>query len=175
MLLVGVTFPLNPETLHDFWKIGKNVGAGISYPMNDQLGLQVLANYSTHKIDQEALLGIFGLGGSNVMLTGGDANILTVTAGFKVYPQPPTSGLAVYGIAGIGFIKLSTKNLSGPSGPVAGPQTLDTTALGPGVGMGFDLMLGERFSIFVESQYFMGLNEGESTQHVPVRFGLTFQ
>jgi hypothetical protein len=143
--------------------------------MNDQLGLQVLANYSTHKIDQEALLGIFGLGGSNVMLTGGDANILTVTAGFKVYPQPPTSGLAVYGIAGIGFIKLSTKNLSGPSGPVAGPQTLDTTALGPGVGMGFDLMLGERFSIFVESQYFMGLNEGESTQHVPVRFGLTFQ
>jgi hypothetical protein len=91
----GITVPLNPETLPDVWKTGRNFGGVVSYPLSDQLGLQLLANYSTFKIDQDALLTLFGLGGSGINLTGGDANILTVTAGIKVCPQPPTSALSV--------------------------------------------------------------------------------
>ena len=175
----GISIPLKPDLFNDYWGAGYSIGAGYGHFLNARqtVALQTWLNYSSHPLDEDELLKAVGGVGSDVSISGGSADILTIAVNLKVSTGSVDSKAVPYLTAGAGLFRLSASDATF----VGSGQTISQEfgeaehKIGLSFGAGLNLNLTDRSGIFVEAKYEIGLTEDETTQYIPLRIGVFFR
>ena len=173
----GISFPAGPDEFSDYWKMGFNLGGGIGYPLTPNFVLIGYFDFNSFKFDDDAFLEDYGLGGSGLSVSGGEASVITLSGNLKINLQTSSSQARPYLIGGIGLFKLSVSDMTiyDRFGGFAKTEGDSETAFSVLLGAGIDFAVGERMDLFFEGKYAIGFTEDESTQVLPIKLGLKFR
>jgi opacity protein-like surface antigen len=176
----GMSLPQKEESnFKDLYKNGTNLGAAFGLALSPNLELLLKLNMDSFNLDPNA----FKVGTVVATTTGGNYNLLTPSAGFKLNVAPKGK-INPYLVASVGY------NL-GKISPItakAGTQTVtydydDQNALGINAGLGLTFNLNENAGIFVEPSYSMLFYKSSSSgtasftknqSFIPVKVGLAY-
>ena len=175
----GASIPISPELFSDFWNPGYNIGGGVSRSLGStgRLALQGFVDYSTHSMDEDALLSGAGVAGAAVTTSGGSVNFITVSENLRLMLSAPESKTRPYLMGGAGIFRASASDLTVTGGGMSVTQGFDEseTKFGLGFGAGLDIGLNARSGVFVEARYSIGLTAPEATHFLPIRIGIFFR
>ena len=164
---------MGPTEFKDGWKSGLGGGAGIGYRLDEEgkFSARVSLSYCQPRIGRELFQPASRVNCSDAKRrrgllpdgVGGNEGFVS----FRGKASP-------YGLLGVGYarFKVDDASVSGGGITISGPTAALETKLAPGVGI--DISLKEKISLFIEVRYELVFTEVDKTGSLPVRIGLSF-
>ncbi|MBN2227013.1 MAG: outer membrane beta-barrel protein [candidate division Zixibacteria bacterium] len=178
----GMGLPMGPDLFKDFWKSGIGIGGGVGFEVNPNIELQAAIYYNNFPTDEDAFLDyiadMIGEDPTGLSLDGGSTRIIEAMANakYKLGGSNSSSSVKPYVLGGAGFANLSFSDVTASYEGETETVTFEsTTKLALNIGAGADFMVGPKIGIFVEGKYSMVFTEGDATNYVPIRAGMTFK
>lgn len=157
----GVSFPVSPEDVNDFYSsgFGATAGFGLDLPLIP-ITPRVWANYDNFAIDEDEL---------NFDVDGGNIRAITVGADAQfVMPMGPLSPY-VAPAAGLTFLSVDDVEAAGLSLDLGDSESAFT--LGVGAGLVFNLIVGPQ--LFLDARVLYAFTSGDNFMWAPIRLGIT--
>jgi len=164
----GMTLPVQPEALSDYWNSGLNFGGGIGYDFSKYVAMQGYFNYNTFGFNKDKFSDDFGISS----VEGGGFKIITAMVNVKASFIARGNKVIPYFIGGLGMFSMSEDDITYLFNTYPGDSK---TTLGSVIGFGIDFMLMENAGIFAEFSGGAGAVELETgipgTEDGPVGYG----
>ncbi|KAB2881045.1 porin family protein [bacterium] len=158
----GISIPYAPSNFTKYWSPGFNLGGGAEFLINTSLALQPYFEYNTMPVNKAKL----NTSASNIV--GGNVSLYTVSLNFKAGSIRPGEGLGMYVISGLGLFQLDQSSVGLSSGGTV-------KDLGIHAGLGFIDKISDRYGVFAEFKYAVGLISGKNAQYLPIKIGIYFE
>jgi hypothetical protein len=173
---LGLSIPSAPTEFSDIWDPGFNGGIGFEMPVVSVFHLTANVEYNNFSLDKNALLRKAGATGSGIELSGGSANIYTISGNAKLLLSNSTQSVVPYVTAGVGYFHLSFEDLklsySYLIETIKSESQSELSALfALGINIPFE---GVNRGAFVEAKYVHGFTENEETKYYIIKGGIRF-
>lgn len=167
----GVNMVTSPQWFKDYHKLGYHFEGGLG--IKALPFIQVVGRVGIHRIVKDWTF----VQGLSDVLDGGNVKIMTFGLDAKATLGAPMVPIKPYGLAGIGFAKVSEDDITftgvGSIADYYPYQIPDQTKFYYNVGAGLELGSGP-FNFFFQAKYVSISLEGGSIKYIPVSFGIKF-
>ena len=163
----GPSFPIT-SMFSDCWETGFNVGGGIGYIADRDFTLRGYLDYNRFGFYDSNILNIPGY---NISSSRDAINTISLSAEIMTtFPLGDT--VKIYFLSGLGYFRIS-------GGKIENGPALFIIPSGDDIfvdfGIGLDFKINKKISFFTEFKYAIGFTYKQSTQYIPLRFGLSFK
>ena len=173
----GISFPIGPENFSKYWKMGFNFGNGIGYSLNPNLTLITYFDFNSFSLDGDKFsqaLQNAGLVDPGTSISGGGISIYTISENLKMTLPTGQSPVHPYICGGEGLFELSAHNMKSNNSELEG-EGYSETDFSVLFGVGADIAMGERVSLFVEVKDVIGFTEDENMEIFPIKIGIIYK
>ena len=157
----GWTFPYEPAQFNDHFKTNFNFGAGIAYlfPPGEKGSGEVsfLLHYYNVLFTRSGFRTANGLP-INAKVTGYPGDVYTAMVQFRGVLATPESSVRPYFATGIGFFHIALPALGLENGATL-YEEYEKSSFGWTVGLGVDVRVSERLTLFGEGKFLLGVTE----------------
>ena len=179
----GLSIPLAPPKLNNYWNQGVSFGGGIGFAFNHRLELGLEYGRSELAINQDSILIKKELDGTGFELDGGEVSINNFMAFLKFNVWPVDRSISPYIMLGGGMFQFSPNavRIVGEEEPLLNEEDEDIffeeseNVGGALVAAGLDVRIGAPIYLFIEGRGVFGLTRREGTFLSPLRIGLTLR
>jgi opacity protein-like surface antigen len=167
----GSALPSGPSEFKDNWKMGYNVGFGLSVRFLGIIAFEGELDYNKFSFDDSKLIEKFGSVYNVSSVSGGSVTIITYMINLRYYLLPSISPINVYAFGGAGSSKFKVEDIQvsvqGIKQFMPGEST-NQGAIQTGAGIQLDIGL---LKIFVEGKYVI-IYTAEKTSFFPLKAGI---
>ena len=172
----GGSFASSPDEFSDFYGTGYNLGAGIRFEVAPSVEISISGQYNDFLVNEEEFYDRAGVSESQRDQLDLEAGASIISGEVDLRYNIATDGpVKPYLKGGPGFYRTAEDNgtLSGPGGSATFDGDSETS-FGLNFGVGLAYYISSQASIFAEPSYAIAFTEDESTQYLPIRFGVSF-
>lgn len=152
----GMTLPVYPGGLTDYWNSGLNFGGGVGYDMSKYVAIQGYFNYNTFGFKEDYFFEKYGIENYSPSSDGGGVKVITAVINVKASFIGRGNKVIPYFIGGLGFLRESPDDLT--YSYTIGNSNFSYTSsagdpkstLGSVIGFGVDVMVMENAGVFAE-------------------------
>jgi hypothetical protein len=173
---VGISIPMGPESFTYQWNTGFNLGGMVTSSISPVVSLGIAVDYSRYGFDINKLL-VAPPERPQVVVSGGAANIISITPVFQARFSRNREKLAAFALVGLGYHHESTGDLTLydiPSGQFEIFYGTSHSAVSLSAGLGIDIPVNESTGIILQSQFFNAFTENQATQYAQFRAAMRF-
>lgn len=170
----GLGMPMGPKDFKDAFKQGIGFGGEFKYNINETTSLGLSFSYIPLKLDVDKMKDSFALmakasvSASTLEISGGNLNVMPISANLIKYFTPPEASAGFYLTLGGAYYMMKFTDMKVTYGPFE--QTYKGSSendFGLNGGLGLEFKAGETMNIFVEGKYhyvFTKSSEGETNK-----------
>ena len=172
----GLSLPSLPSEFKSYWKKGTDVGAGIGYSLEPgSVGygaLELKVDWNGYSFDKSAYQSSLPANKQSDSIAGSSTNIITAFVTFRGTFSPSKTSVAPYFLLGIGYFSVSSKDVTVKPDAVFSLPDESQSSVAWMVGAGIDLPLGDKWGVFADGRYILGVNQELGRQYFPVTLGV---
>jgi hypothetical protein len=180
LLNSGVSVPIGPEVFRRAWNPGPTLEAGVEYALSELVSLWGKGDHAWHALDEAQAGRVFYTQGPMVGVSGGGLRIWGLAFGARL--RATSGAFRPYFDVGAGVRTISGDEAEVRyeyflTGEVVSYRQRFASETKPAFGAGVGVLYAARPSlgIFADVRVEALLTEGETTQWIPVRFGVRFR
>lgn len=173
----GISTTRSPVDYQNHYNSGFNLGAGVGTLLSQKFEVRALVNYHDFELNDNGFLTSKQMADETSMIDGGKSNVITLLADIKyLYPIPKNDKIVPYFLGAVGLFHINNKDID-----VFFQEDMfkfegkTETALGAGLGLGFDIRVEEHTYLMAEVRFDLGMTEGEITTIMPIKFGISIR
>ena len=184
----GLSMPISPEYLTNWWESGMNFGGGVGYDLSRYITMQGFFTANSFGFNNSKFEDLVGAP-SDFSISGGAIKTTTITANVKASFIAHGNKVVPYFVGGLGYFHISADSLTYGSGSISYTIPMfdeSKSTLSSCLGFGVDIMVLEQAGIFIECTPTVGAVEIKNVgnlpdadegivAYVPFRFGVFYQ
>ncbi len=160
----GMGMPMGGEFFKDYYGMGIGFGGMFQYNLSEMNSLVGSFTLQSFKVDADAftdlMAGMIPVAGATVEMEGGNVKTTIISANFVRYLSQPDASMQLYFTAGGGYYSFKPEDMTVKitvPGQVIPDETIEgedaETGFGINGGLGFEIKMGPKLSLFAEGKY----------------------